>query len=66
MTKGNSHTTKEVKICPDCKGFAKVEVFVSTDHSNGTITKTEECKRCEGSGRIVLTVTIKEEAFKDE
>jgi len=66
MTKRNNHPVSEIQICPDCKGKSTIERFIRTEHSRGSIYNTETCDRCQGSGRVVVTVITKEEAYKDE
>lgn len=57
-------SSSEVKVCPDCKGRETVQKYIRTDHTHGAIYETEKCKRCEGSGRIEVTITVIEKPYK--
>jgi len=65
MKSTESSTSTEIKICPECKGEGKVEKYIRTEHSQGNIYETEKCKRCKGTGRIVITTIISEEAYNE-
>lgn len=52
---------KEIKICPTCKGYGTVEY----PDRHGSYDKLV-CNSCQGSGRIIETITKETRPFNEK
>ncbi len=57
--------TVEIVICTSCNGTGKIFTDVLVDyHKREYDTHVEECKHCNGSGRLKKVTTVVYEGFK--
>lgn len=55
---------KEIQICPICKGVGHVEESELDDYHHRTRNYWDEtCRKCNGSGRILVTTITTEESY---